>query len=111
VRAVGRARPSLGALLHEQDRGADLTDLRERLEDPRRRERRQAERRLVEEQDVGASTRARGDRELLLLAAESAPPARRGTRSDREELEGRTQRADGRPPAAPARPSEGSPPP
>src|SRR5205823_9083059 len=92
VRAVGERDGSLGALLHEQDRRSDLTDLRERLEDSVDGERRQAKGRLVQEQDVGARHERPPDRKLLLLSARERPglpPPELA--QDREELEGRAQ--------------------
>ena len=53
VGAVGDRDGALGALLDEEHRDAALADLGQRLEDLVDHRRREAERRLVEEQDVG----------------------------------------------------------
>src|SRR5207248_4893396 len=77
----------LRALLDEQDRDAVGADLRERLEDALDDGRREAERRLVEQQHLRLRNQGARDRELLLLSAGersgAAPPE---LPQDREEL-------------------------
>ena len=87
VRAVGERDRALRALLDEQHREAALADRGERVEDDVDDARREPERRLVEEQDVGLRDERARDRELLLLAARErarAPPAE--LVDDREQL-------------------------
>ena len=69
VGAVGERDGALRALLDQQHRDAALADLRERREDDVDDLRREAERRLVEQQDIGPGDERARDRELLLLAA------------------------------------------
>src|SRR5262249_4944082 len=71
----------------EEDRDAARPHLLERLEEPLDDRRREAERRLVEEQHVGSRDERPRDRELLLLAPRerTGVPARM-LPDDREEL-------------------------
>src|SRR5207253_4102413 len=101
VSAVRQRDGPLGPLLDQQDRRSDFTDLGERLEDSVDGERRQPQRRLVQEQDVRAGHERPADRELLLLAAGERPgrPSPE-LAQNREELERGSQRvADVIPPA------------
>src|SRR5262249_8344115 len=87
VRPVGELRRERGALLDEEDRDAALTDLGEGGEYDLDDRRRKAERRLVEQQQVGPRDDRPGDRGLLLLPAgevAGAPPSELG--DDREQL-------------------------
>ena len=85
VGAVGERDGALGALLDQQHRDAALADLGERREDDVDDLRREAERRLVEQQDIGPGDERARDRELLLLAAgERTRPAPRELLDDRE---------------------------
>ena len=90
VRAVGERHGALRALLDEQHGDAALADLGERLEDHVDDLRREAERGLVEQQDVGPGDERARDRELLLLAARehAGAPAP-------ELLDDREERVDG----------------
>ena len=93
VRAVGEGDRVERALLDEQDRDAALADPAQRLEDAVDGERRQAERRLVEEQHVRLGHQRAADRELLLLAArEVARVAAAELLQDREEVVGDLER-------------------
>src|SRR5206468_9024248 len=78
VRAVGEGDRHLGALLDEEDRDAAVANLGERLEEPLDDRGGETERRLVEQEEVGARDESAGDRQLLLLAAgeRSCVPAR-----------------------------------
>ncbi len=78
---------SLRALFHEQHGDAPLPNRGERAEDDVDDSRREPERRLVEEQDVGLGDERTRDRQLLLLAArEGARLARAELLDDRKEL-------------------------
>ena len=68
LRSASRDRP-LRALLDEQHREPAVLDRGERVEDDVDDARREAERRLVEQQHVGLGDERPRDRELLLLAA------------------------------------------
>src|SRR5215211_8118378 len=63
------AKREVRVLLHEQDRGALAIDLRDRLVDPLNEDRRDAHRRLVEQEQLGARHQCPSDGEHLLLAA------------------------------------------
>ena len=102
VGAVGECDGALCTLLDEQHRDAALADLRERREDDVDDLRREAERRLVEQQDVGPGDERPRDRELLLLAAgERTCPAPCELLDDRE-LARRPRRCPRRRPRASA---------
>ena len=93
VGPVGERDRALRALLDEQDRDAAVADLRERREDRVDEGRREAERRLVEEEHVGRGDERAADRELLLLAAgERAGLAVAEVGEHREELVRRRER-------------------
>jgi hypothetical protein len=86
VRAIRERDRHLGALLDEQDRDAAVADSCERLEQRVDDGRGESERRLVEEQDVGACDKRPRNRQLLLLATrESAGVPPREVANDREE--------------------------
>ena len=98
---------ALRALLDEQDAEAALADRREHVEDDVDDGRREPERRLVEQQDVGLGDERAGDRELLLLAArERAGVPAAELLDDREELEDAAQRRCASPPRAARREAE-----
>ena len=82
-----RAPRSLRALLDEQHGESPLADRRERVEDDVGDRRREAERRLVEEEHVGSRDERAGDRELLLLAAGAPRLPRTELGDDREHPE------------------------
>ena len=87
VRAVGERDRPLGALLDEEHGEPRLADLAERLEDDVDDLRSEAERRLVEQENVGLRDERARDRKLLLLAAgERAGVATAEFLEDREEL-------------------------
>ena len=67
--AVGDPERQAGVLLHQQDGGAGLADLDQRVEDQPRHLRGEPQRRLVEEQEAGAPQQRAPDGEHLLLAA------------------------------------------
>ena len=69
VRAVGERDRALRALLDEQDGDAAVADRGQGGEDRVDHRRREPERRLVEQEHVGAGDERAADRELLLLAA------------------------------------------
>ena len=69
VGTVGELDRPGGVLLDEQDRDAFGAQLLERVEDDVDHDRREPERRLVEEKQPRAREQCTGDRELLLLAA------------------------------------------
>ena len=73
---VGKGDSPLRPLLDEEDREAGLPDLRQRLEDEVDDLRRQPERGLVEQQDLGIGGERTPDRKLLLLAIGRALLAR-----------------------------------
>src|SRR3954447_5190256 len=69
VTAIRDAEREVRVLLDEQDRRALLVDLGDRLVDPLHQDRRDAHRRLVEEQQLGVGHQRAPDGEHLLLAA------------------------------------------
>ena len=69
IRPVGECDGALRALLDEQDRDAAVADFGERAENRVDERRREAERRLIEEEHVGSGHECAADRQLLLLAA------------------------------------------
>ena len=69
VRTLGDGQRHRGVLLDEDDRGPLTVDLADDLGDPRHDLRRQAERRLVEQQQLGLAHQRPADRQHLLLAA------------------------------------------
>ena len=73
IAAVGDGEALAGILLDEQHADAGLAHLGERLEKFVGEHRRQAERRLVEEQDLGRRHHRPADRHHLLLAAAHRP--------------------------------------
>ena len=73
VAAAGDVERHQGVLLDEQDRGALLVDLDDDLEDPLDEDRREAHRRLVEEQERRVGHQGPADRAHLLLAAGHRP--------------------------------------
>src|SRR5439155_7344577 len=107
VRAIGERRGERGTLLDEEDRDTAFADLAEGAEDRVDDGRCEAERRLVEEQHVGAREQRPRDRELLLLTAREVAgvPAAKVVH-DREELVDPLQVAFEAVAAAPAREAE-----
>src|SRR4051794_35213290 len=73
MRPVCEGNRALCTLLDEQDCEATLADVGKRLEDQVDHTGRQAERRLVEEQDLRIRNQRPRDRELLLLPAGERP--------------------------------------
>ena len=73
VRAVGPLKCLLRVLFDEQHRGPLLVDLGDDLEDLLHDHRREAHRRLVEQEHAWSSHQRTGDREHLLLAAGHGP--------------------------------------
>ena len=73
VGPVGDAQRRQGVLLDQQDRRALLADRRDRVEDQVDEHRREAHRRLVEQQQLGPPHQRAPDREHLLLAAGHGP--------------------------------------
>src|SRR5438445_1638593 len=69
IGAIGQTEGALRALLYEQDGDALRTDVAEERVDLVDNRRREAERRLVEHQELRARQEGAGDGKLLLLAA------------------------------------------
>src|SRR3954453_1103842 len=73
VAAVGDLERRAGVLLHQQDRRPVLVDLLDDLEDLVDQDRREAHRRLVEQEQPGARHQRTADRTHLLLSARQRP--------------------------------------
>ena len=87
VHAVADAQREIDALLDDEQRPPLVAQLEQRLGDRVDRERREAERRLVEQQELGVAHQHPADRDhLLLAAAERRGRARSQLLEDREQL-------------------------